>query len=548
MGRHADTTAQRRTARPAPVAIVVALVVVALVAGGLVWWLSSGSGGGADCDDTRTVRVTVAPEMGVVAQGLLDQSQDLGGGACALAEVTAQEPLQTVGDLTALEGSALPQVWVPDSSLWAVRAGDDAGLDPSGSMARSPVVLGTSRAAADQLGWSTQPPGWRAALSGQRPIAVPDLAASAEGVAALAAVQTSLGGGDQADNAVVAAVLAARRGPAVSPADALTAAAADDVEAPLVPVSEQEVISLNRATPDSALVAVYPAEGSPQLDYPVLRVGSVSDEDRPAVDAVIRTLTSEAARTAVLDAGFRDAEGNPPTEPGPGVQEQAPQALEVDTEQVQGLLGELARLAAPSRLLTVFDVSQSMEAPAGDGTRATLARDAARSALALIPGTSSIGLWFFAYQLQGEQDWIELTPIRGLEEEVEGTTQRDVLDAALDTIPERLSRGGTGLFDTTLGAVRAAREEYDPGAVSSVVIVTDGTNEDDTGIALDELLRTLQDEADPSRPVKVIGVALGPDADIAALEQIAAATGGAAYSAVDPTDLQDVLFDALRQR
>jgi hypothetical protein len=48
--------------------------------------------------------------------------------------------------------------------------------------------------------------------------------------------------------------------------------------------------------------------------------------------------------------------------------------------------------------------------------------------------------------------------------------------------------------------------------------------------------------------VKVIGVALGPDADIDALQQIADATGGAAYSAVDPTDLQDVLFDALRQR
>jgi hypothetical protein len=56
------------------------------------------------------------------------------------------------------------------------------------------------------------------------------------------------------------------------------------------------------------------------------------------------------------------------------------------------------------------------------------------------------------------------------------------------------------------------------------------------------------DEADPERPVKVIGVALGPDADLGALEQIAEATDGAAYSAVDPTALQTVLFDALRQR
>jgi hypothetical protein len=83
--------------------------------------------------------------------------------------------------------------------------------------------------------------------------------------------------------------------------------------------------------------------------------------------------------------------------------------------------------------------------------------------------------------------------------------------------------------------------------VNSVLMVTDGTNEDD-GISLESLLDTLRSEADPVRPVKVIGVALGPDADLDALEQIADATGGAAYSAVDPTDLQTVLFDALRQR
>jgi hypothetical protein len=43
-------------------------------------------------------------------------------------------------------------------------------------------------------------------------------------------------------------------------------------------------------------------------------------------------------------------------------------------------------------------------------------------------------------------------------------------------------------------------------------------------------------------------VALGPDADLEALQQIAEVTQGAAYSAVDPSDLQTVLFDALRQR
>ncbi|PWW21765.1 hypothetical protein JD79_00904 [Geodermatophilus normandii] len=322
MGRHADTTSARRVQRPAPIALIVALLVVALVAGGVVWWLA-GSGSGDGCENTRTVRVTVAPELGDVARELLAEPQDLGGGACAAAEVTAQEPLQTVGDLGALEGPGLPQVWVPDSSLWAVRAGD-APLDASGSMATSPVVLGTSSAAADELGWSATPPPWSEALSGARPVAVPDLATSAEGVSALAAVRSSLGGGDAADNAVVQAVLAARRGPSVTPAEALGAAQAGDPDAPLLPMSEQEVISTNRGAEDSSLVAVYPAEGSPELDYPVLRVGSASDDDRAAVDAVVRRLTSEAAGTAVLAAGFRDAEGTAPTDPGPACARRRP--------------------------------------------------------------------------------------------------------------------------------------------------------------------------------------------------------------------------------
>jgi len=263
----------------------------------------------------------------------------------------------------------------------------------------------------------------------------------------------------------------------------------------------------------------------------------------------VRALTSDAARSAVTEAGFRDADGTaPPGAEAAGIREAAPQALQLDPAEVQALLVQLSELAAPSRILTVFDISTSMEAPAGDGTRATLARDAAKSTLTLVPGNFALGLWFFAAELDGERDWTEVVPTRQLEAEVEGTVQRDLLDEELDTIPDRLSPGGTGLYDTTLDAVRAARSDFDPRAVNSVLVVTDGTNEDSQGVDLDELLDTLRSEADPDRPIKVIGVALGPDADLGALEQIADVTGGAAYSAVDPTDLQTVLFDALRQR
>jgi hypothetical protein len=545
MGRHADPTTPRR---PVPVLLVTAGLVLLLLAGGLVWWLAR-AGAAEECATRQTVAVTVAPELGELAQQLLADPIALADGVCAQAAITAQEPPQTVGDLGALENDALPAVWVPDSSLWAARAGA-APLEGAGSMGSSPVVLATSRAVADALGWTDAAPSWGQALATGRPLAVPDLAASAEGLSALAAVRASLGGGPEADNAVVSAVLAAARSTAITPADGLAAGSAGAADAPLVPVSEQEVFAANKGTEDPALVAVYPSEGSPTLDYPVLRVGDRSGGDRTAVDAVVRRLASDAVRSTLHEAGFRGPDGTAPPGAGEqtGTREEAPADLALDPAEVQGLFARLSSLAKPSRLLAVFDVSTSMEAPVGDGTRATLARDAAKSALTLFPDSSAIGLWAFAHHLQGKSDWVELVPTRTLDADAGGKPQRAALTEQLDSVPGRLAPGGTGLYDTTLAAVRAARADFDPTAVTSVVIITDGRDEDGDTIGLESLLQTLQAEVDDSRPVKVIGIALGPDADLGALEQIAGATGGAAYSAVDENDLQTVLFDALRQR
>jgi Ca-activated chloride channel family protein len=549
MGRHASRPSRSGIAgRPALLGGL-SLLLVAAIGLGLVWWRSGDEDGTAasDCSDEQTVRVTVAPEVGPLVQELLSRPESLGGGACAVAEVTAEEPLQTLASVGSLGADALPQVWVPDSALWAARAGG-ADVQASGSLASSPLVLATSRAAADQLGWTSTPPTWGQALGTGRPLAVPDLAASAEGLSALAAVRQSLGGGADADNAVVQAVLAAGRGEVPSPADALTAGTQGGADAPLVPVSEQEVLAANTAAGSDSLVAVYPSDGSPSLDYPVLRVGAAEAAAPEAVDAVVRTLTSAGAQARA--AGFRDQDGAAPEGAGPdtGVQEAAPTALPLDPAALQGLLGRLSSLATPSRLLTVIDVSTSMSAPAGAGTRATLARDATKSALSLLPDSYSGGVWAFANRLDGDRDYVELAPIRQFGADAGGQTQRQLLVQQFDSLPNLLSPGGTGLYDTTLAAVRAARDAYDPASVNSVVLITDGENDDSTGIQLDQLLSTLRSEADPNRPVKVVGIALGPDADQGALQQIADATGGAAYAALDPEDLQGVLFDAIRRR
>ena len=152
-----------------------------------------------------------------------------------------------------------------------------------------------------------------------------------------------------------------------------------------------------------------------------------------------------------------------------------------------------------------------MEAPVGDGTRATLARDAAKSTLSLVPGNYALGLWAFAYQLEGSQDWAELVPTRELDADVDGRPQRDVLDEELDTLPDRLTpRRHRAVRHDPGGGPRCARRLRPHGREQRRCVVTDGKDDDDAGVELGPLLATLRSEADPDRPVKVIGVALGP--------------------------------------
>ncbi len=96
--------------------------------------------------------------------------------------------------------------------------------------------------------------------------------------------------------------------------------------------------------------------------------------------------------------------------------------------------------------------------------------------------------------------------------------------------------------------MQRVRETYDPEKVNSVLLITDGKNEDENGIDLDTLLAELAKIDDPTKPVPVIMIGFGPDTDLAAMQQIAQATKGAAYSASKPEDLGTVLVDALSQR
>jgi hypothetical protein len=251
----------------------------------------------------------------------------------------------------------------------------------------------------------------------------------------------------------------------------------------------------------------------------------------------------------LAEAGFRDTTRSPlegGQETGIGQVDAIPLP---DGEAVTEALRRWAVLTVPSRTLAVVDVSGSMDEVDGQETRIDLTVAAADRALQLFPDNAQIGMWAFSVGLGGgNQDHEPLVPIRQLGSAVDGGgTHRDALREAFAGLPE-ITYGGTGLYDTTLAAVRTVEDGYDARAVNSVILLTDGQNDDPGSLTLKQLLRTIERERDPARPVPVIAIGMGPDADAQALRRIAGATGGRSYVARNPADISQVFIDAMLNR
>jgi secreted protein with Ig-like and vWFA domain len=168
-----------------------------------------------------------------------------------------------------------------------------------------------------------------------------------------------------------------------------------------------------------------------------------------------------------------------------------------------------------------------------------IARQSAIAGLALYPASTQVDLWAFSEKLDGAKPYKVVVPTVSLDD----AGKRKLL-AGVSTLQPT---GGTGLYTTTIAAVRAAQASYAQGRVNAVVILSDG-GDSENGQSLDQVVATLKAEAKSDRPVPVITIAFGPDADRAALNAISSATGGAAYRATSPDQIHAVFLDAVGQR
>jgi hypothetical protein len=515
----------------------IGLVVIATILTGVFVLREKDAPAAASCSTTHDVSVAAAPEIVAVVEAAVER---IGDDACATYTVEAQAPAIVSQSLAI--GEAAPDLWIPDSSLWLARVTAQQPEGAAGpqvvakSVATSPVVLALPK---DGPG---RPDTWLQAMSDPKFTNGDALATTTATVPLLAAQAEAAKGLTSAETVGATLVTLAQRQSVVPPKTNPAELLAEVAKAGGSTVVTEQVFN---AVPGSAeFVAVVPKTGSLILDYPLAAVSDNPGNAR-AAKALSAALGSADGVKALSEAGFRTPSGEPLPE-GKGVGKFTPIALD-NPELVYQTLRKWSVIALPAQTVAVIDVSGSMEAQAGDSTRMGLTIEAALTGLSLMPDSWAVGSWAFSHKLDGEQDWKKLAPIRKLGSVNGGVKHRDVVVQKTKDMAG-LVGGGTGLYDTVLAAWRTVQAQYDPKSINSVIILTDGKNEDSDSLSLSELLATIQRERDPARPVMVVAIGITEDADEDALNKIAKATGGQSYIAREASEISKVFVNALESR
>jgi Ca-activated chloride channel family protein len=178
-------------------------------------------------------------------------------------------------------------------------------------------------------------------------------------------------------------------------------------------------------------------------------------------------------------------------------------------------------------------------------SRIGLLQQTASTGFGLLTNTTSIGLWEFSLRSGSTSEYRELVPFGPLPGTVGAMPRRQALAQA---VPRMRADGATPLYNTAYAAFRHMQQRWQPNSTNAVILITDGKNELDGGLSLATLVSRLTREQRPDRPVQVVSIAVGPEADAVALQQISKATGGRTFVVRDPATAIQTLILAFTGR
>ncbi|WP_162908058.1 substrate-binding and VWA domain-containing protein [Allorhizocola rhizosphaerae] len=543
--------------------MAIPLVLAMLGAGGFygVQWVAKNT-----CSGNVTATVVAPPRTAALLRSLATQwslTKPQVERTCVAVQVRDQETAATVQALTQkwdrdVSGPE-PDVWVPPSSAWARAAAATSDVadklmpDRLPSVARTPVVIAMPKQLAESFGWPKPDLDWKDLLdklSADGNVKI-GMSSPAESTAGLLALSSIIDANDDAD--VDASEF--QRVFTLEQRVAVFKKTTEELLAEYVggqgqslnafPALEQDIVKHNEANPSLPLVAVYPKNATTEADHPFLKLEAswTTPDKQSAATEFLNFVRGDTGRKAVLAEGFRDSNRSP----GPQLTQEKGVVPKLTALPRPLLLADsIAKtttywnaLTRPTNLLLVLDVSGSMrkEVP-GVGTRLDLTKAAATQAINLMDKDSQMGLWSFSSGQAGTQPHKELVKPAKL-------SQGDQRNKLIGEINKLVPGGNTGMYDTIWAAFQAMQANYVPDSENLVVVLTDGADDDQLhGLKLGELTDKLKN-ADPSKKVKVVTIALGRDGNSDALQEVANATGVRSYSSARSHDISKVLISAI---
>ncbi|MFD4459292.1 substrate-binding domain-containing protein [Nocardia sp. NPDC058480] len=443
---------------------------------------------------------------------------------CAQVKVSAHPSSALAGGLAEMATwdptlGPKPGLWIADSSrtVELVRVPGLIEGTPA-SIATSPIVLAVPDALRQaleqhQITWADLPrlqqgsldevglSGW-GGLQMALPVGDATTAAAASIGAAVSGTEPlteqAAGSGQ-----VVAAISGLAAG-AQAPADLITAmseitANPTDDEVHAVAATQQQLGT-------GGLTAFRPVGSAPLADYPAaLLSGPWVDKTQNLIASrFIDFLRAPEQAGALATEGFGPAIGSAPANP--------PRAA---LEKVQSTL---ANPVLGVNATVLLDVSSSMGTAEGSTTRLSNAIAAVASTLQVMPPDFGLGLWTFGKNIDGT------TPYKvQVATDLLTNSQRNAVGTAVTSVkPSQLTADQA--YPTLLAAYRAAVAGYSPGRTNSILLITDGPDDDST-LTGTTLVSEITAATDASKPIRIDVVVVGGEGT-QTLQTLADRTGG----------------------
>jgi hypothetical protein len=550
MGRHDIEERKRRK-----LILMLVIVLVGALVAGIAWFTVDRlrTPAEAKCANPTVLNVVAAPDIAPVvdhvARGLDPEDID----TCYRVEMVVNDSATTADQLSAPNVSNAPAVWVPDSTVWLRRAREKGAQqvpDTGSSVASSPVVMALAEEAAVARGWPNKQLNWTDIIGqggANLNIGMVDPSVDAVGVSALIAVRgvTALTSDPAANTVAVLRKLSPNAASGASELFSKTNATAGTQPLTAFPTSEHALLDNNTKRKDEQLVAVYPDPAAPSLDYPYAVLPTATNEIGVAAAKFRSAMLTPAVQEPLAANGLRFPDGRVPGTPPADNRTVVRQLRPVPaprTADLDQVLNTWAGISRASRIQAVIDVSGSMNGviPGSGKTRMQITLEASEGGIKLMNPRTKLGIWAFSAELDGEKDYREVVPVLPLNESIQGG-----LFEKLRGI-KATQTGRTGLYDTALAAYKSARQNWEPGRINLVLVLTDGKNDDDgRGVNREALLTELANMQDPNRPLPIVFIGMGPDVDVNELNAISKATGGQTFSTADPNKINEIFFAAL---